>query len=77
MVVLKIPIAALLWLVWWSVRARPELEGGEDDGGGPPKPHAPRDPLPRLPRRGPHGEPPVPAPPRTRRPVRAASRSTR
>jgi hypothetical protein len=70
MVILKIPLAVLLWIVWWSIRAKPDPAAGDDDGaddGGlgakpvPPRPSGPR-------RRGPHGDP-VPSPPsRTRRP---------
>ena len=74
MVVLKIPVVALLWLVWYAVRAEPvpgeEEPVREDGGGGPPHPHHPR---PRLPRRGPHRGP-VPAPPAR---IRARARSTR
>ena len=32
-VVLKIPIAALLWLVWWAVHAEPEPAADEQSGG--------------------------------------------
>ncbi len=51
--VLKIPVIAGIWLVFWAGK-EPELEESEDDGGSnkyrkmPPK-------LPRGPRRGPHG----------------------
>ena len=69
MVLLKIPIAALLWLVWWSVQATPEPEGADDEDGGigfvGGHPSTPLPPAPR--RRGPHGEPAPPAPLRTRR----------
>ncbi|NLT05763.1 MAG: hypothetical protein GXY03_05560, partial [Solirubrobacterales bacterium] len=64
-VVLKIPIAALLWLVWWALK-EPEPAVGSDEGddGGNRRPDRPR--APRGPRRGgPHGAPP-PAPPRVR-----------
>lgn len=75
MVVLKIPVAALLWIVWWAIHATPDPEPAEDGGdGGTRRPREPRGPRPRPPRRGPHGEPPVPAPPRTRP---AAARSAR
>ena len=55
MVVLKVPVAMLLYLVWWSLRAMPDVEeapGGSDD-------HEFRrwnrpKPGPRGPRRGPH-----------------------
>lgn len=69
MFVLKIPIVALLYIVWWAIHQEPETEDGNDDDGGTKVwPHDDRRPvLPRHPRpRGPHGDPAVPAPPRTR-----------
>jgi hypothetical protein len=75
-VVLKIPVAALLYLVWWAFRAQPEIEEappGSDDHHfrrfrrEPKGPHAPR--------RGPHAPDaqPVPdCPPGGRRRVPAA-----
>lgn len=66
MVVLKLPILALLYLVWWAVRAQPEVESDADDDGGTKRPVHPRPTRPRRPRRGPHGDPPLPAPPRSR-----------
>jgi hypothetical protein len=70
---LKVPIVALLYLVWWAVKDPPETmvddEGGSADRD--PRPH-PRDRPPRAPRRGPHG-PPEPASPAR---VRVAERST-
>ena len=68
MLVLKIPIAMLLFIVWWAIRSAPEQAETDnaDDTGGTKKPRHPRRPLPRHPRRGPHGDPlPLP-PPRTR-----------
>ena len=60
LVILKIPIVALLLIVRWAVRQTPEAAAGGDGGVGPrlgPRhPHHPRAPLPRSPRRGPHGE---------------------
>lgn len=76
-VILKIPVIALLTLVWWAVRATPEPAGDEEreDGGGPRRDH-PRPRRPRPPRRGPHAGPPPHAPRRVR--VRARrSPSTR
>jgi hypothetical protein len=77
-VVLKLPILAACWLIWWAVKAEPdpsEDAGGEDGGGTKRRPHpAPR--LPRAPRRGPHGDP-APLPPPRVRPVRARARSVR
>jgi hypothetical protein len=66
-VVLKIPIAALLWLVWWAVKEPDPVTGGEDEGGSrrPARPHGPRTP-PRPPRRGPRHGASLPAPPRVR-----------
>jgi hypothetical protein len=68
MVVLKLPILALFGIVWWAIKQKPEeAEDASGDGGSlkPLNPH-PRDPLPRAPRRGPHGEPASPAPDRMR-----------
>jgi hypothetical protein len=69
MVALKIPIAALLYIVWWAVHQDTEPDTGtDDDGGTKVHPHDDHRPLgPRLPRpRGPHGDPMPPSPPRTR-----------
>lgn len=69
MLVLKIPLVALIWLVWWAVKQEPEpaSESRDDDGGVKPlHQHHPRRPLPRHPRRGPHGDPALPPPPRIR-----------
>jgi hypothetical protein len=71
MLVLKIPVAALLYLVWWAVHQDVEPENGGADGGDGgtkvhPRPdHRPRRPRPTRPR-GPHGEPQPPAPKRAR-----------
>ena len=75
MVVLKIPIAAMLYSVWWAIHQRdPEEPVTEDDGGVRP-PHRPRVPGRRPRSRGPHGAPgAATAPPRVRTalaPVRA------
>jgi hypothetical protein len=67
MFVLKIPLAALLYLVWYATR-EPDPEPEPTGEGGTKtyqSPH-PRPRLPRGPRRGPHGAAPIPAPPRTR-----------
>ena len=83
MFALKLPIALLLYIVWWAVHATPEPEAGSDDDGGSKRPARPyRHPRPhprhpRRPRRGPHGDPPVPAPPRTRTVVARARRRVR
>jgi hypothetical protein len=49
-VILKIPMIAALWLVWWAIKAEPapEEETREDRG-----PRRKLPPLPRWPRRGP------------------------
>ena len=51
-VIIKIPMVAALWLVWWAIKNEPtpEEETGEDRG-----PRRKRPPLPRWPRRGPAG----------------------
>jgi hypothetical protein len=61
-VILKIPIVALLWLVWYAVRQPPVPEAEQDDSGGSRRRPHPRGRPPHPPRRGPHAEPP-PAPP--------------
>lgn len=66
-VVLKIPIVALLYIVWWAIRQEPIPEAGPDDGGWGLRRHRqPRIPPPRPPRRGPHADPPPPPPQRVR-----------
>ena len=67
MLVLKIPIGMLLWLVWWAIKQTPEeAEQPPVEGdGGSQVPHPPG-PLPRRPRRGPHGDPVPAAPARVR-----------
>ncbi len=74
-VILKIPLALMLWLIWWSVHEPPEAEGQQeeedgDDGGS--RHLRPR--RPRPPRRG-SGCAPQPSAPRrvrtnARRPMR-------
>ena len=61
-VVLKIPIFAGIYLIYWAVRAEPELDEAADDGD-----HGFRrwrtDPRkPRGPRRGPHSPDAMPLP---------------
>jgi hypothetical protein len=84
MLVLKLPIFALFYIVWYAVKSPPEPEPvAEDDGGtkGPlnPRPRHPhpRPALPRNPRRGPHGAPRVAPPPRVRTVVARARRVAR
>jgi hypothetical protein len=67
-VVMKIPLAMLLWIVWWAIKDPPLAETSEDEGGGhdrDPRPH-PRGRPPRPPRRGPHRAPTPQAPRRMR-----------
>jgi hypothetical protein len=76
MLALKIPIVALLWIVWWAVRAEPDPEKDTKGGDGGSKiPRHPRKPFPRRPRRGPHGDPALAPPPRTRSVVVRAKRA--
>jgi hypothetical protein len=82
MVVLKLPIFALFYIVWWAVRSTDEPEPVADDDGGTKKPLArhprhPRPPLPRNPRRGPHGAPAPAPPPRVRTVVARGRRIAR
>jgi hypothetical protein len=54
MVILKIPVAALLYLVWWAIRQSDEpaeADTGDDHGFRRRRPEPKR---PRGPRRGPH-----------------------
>ncbi|MGI8631831.1 MAG: hypothetical protein ACR2NA_04695, partial [Solirubrobacterales bacterium] len=32
--ILKLPLAGLIWIVWWAVRSEPEVELPDSDGGG-------------------------------------------
>jgi hypothetical protein len=67
MVVLQIPIAMVLYIVWWAIKQSDmEEEVPETGDGGTRKPVHPRGPLPHAPRRGPHAEPQPPAPARIR-----------
>ncbi len=76
MLALKLPLAALIYLVWWAIKQEPdETSSSSDDDGGirRQRPH-PRKPFPRHPRRGPHGDP-APHPPARVRSVRAKART--
>ena len=74
MIALKIPLAALIYLVWWAIKQEPEEESSSDDDGGTKRRVVhPRKPFPRHPRRGPHGDP-SPSPPSRVRTVRAKAR---
>ena len=83
MLVLKLPIFALFYIVWYAIQSPPEPEPLADDDGGTKRPLSqhprhPRPALPRNPRRprrgGPHGAPRVASPPRTRTVVARARR---
>jgi hypothetical protein len=73
-VALKVPIILAGLIVWWAVRQEPDPSGDQSDDGGArrKRPH-PRRPLPRAPRRGPHGDP-LPLPPPRVRAVKARAR---
>lgn len=71
MLFLKIPIVALFAIVWWAVKStdEPVVEKDTDgtDEGGSKRPRHPRTPPKGPPRRrGPHGDPGLPAPARSR-----------
>jgi hypothetical protein len=80
---IKLPIAGLLlWIPFRddeAMKSRDVPDSSEEDGGskalpgGPLDPH-PRAPLPRRPRRGPHGSPSPPAPARVRTNAKAVRR---
>jgi hypothetical protein len=73
--ILKIPVGGLAYLVWWAIHETDEepVVAPEDDGGSKRHRVHPRRPLPRPPRRGPHGAPP-PIPPARVRTVLAQGR---
>jgi hypothetical protein len=76
MLVLKIPIGALFYIVWWSTRdGQPADEEPADNGRGNRPDPPPRPRRPRGPRRGPHAEPAPGAPSRVRARARTLSRS--
>ena len=63
MVALKVPICALLYLVWWATRPPEPVEDTSEDWKRPRiGPDHPRPRKPGPPRRGPHGDP-APLPP--------------
>ena len=76
---LKIPIAALIYIVWWAVKDPPEPVTAPDERGGDGNDRVghhrhPRKPFPRRPRRGPHAGLP-PASPARMRATRARTRT--
>jgi hypothetical protein len=78
MVFLKLPILALLGIVWWAARQTPEPATSSDDGGTVVRagPH-PRRPFTPRPRRGPHSALAPPPPPRVRSVVARARETHR
>jgi hypothetical protein len=72
-VALKVPLGALCWLVWWAIHQVDDPAKDSDEGGGAKRRPHPSAPLPRNPRRGPHGDPAPLSPPRVR-PVTARAR---
>ncbi len=77
MVALKIPLIGLICIVWWAIKQDPEQETeqrNDEDGGLRRHRRHPREPFPRHPRRGPHGDP-RPQPPLRSRTVRARART--
>lgn len=66
-VVLKLPILAALWLIWYAVQEpKPAGDDSDERGGGSDRDPGPRPHRPRPPRRGPHATPPPQAPRRVR-----------
>jgi len=54
LVILKIPLAAALYLIWWAVKEDPVTDG-EGPGSGDRHPRRKPPSFPRSPRRGPAG----------------------
>lgn len=75
MVVLKVPIAALFYIVYWAIKQSDADAPASNGDGGIKPPHRPR--APRHPRtRGPHGSPgAIPAHPRVRPPAVTRARA--
>ena len=58
LLILKLPVAYVCWVIWWAVKAEPELGvEGEADSGHSWAPWRRRPTGPRPPRNGPHGAP--------------------
>lgn len=61
--ILKIPVVAACWLLWWAFRATPDpAEAAEDDGGHAQRRFRREPKRPRGPRRGPHAPDSLPLP---------------
>lgn len=66
-VILKIPILAALYLIWYAVQEpEPAPDEGDERGGGSDRDDGRRPRRPRPPRRGPHGASPSSPPSRVR-----------
>ena len=51
MFALKIPLAGLIYIVWWAIKQEPDESSSRDDDGGIKRyPNHPRKPFPRHPR---------------------------
>ncbi len=66
-VILKIPILAAFYLIWYAVQTpEPATDESDETGGGSDREAGPHPRRPRPSRRGPHGAPPSGPPPRVR-----------
>jgi hypothetical protein len=62
-IALKIPVAALLYTVYWAIKATPDMEEAPESGGGHEFRRFGTEPnRPRGPRRGPHAPDAAPLP---------------
>ena len=76
-VVLKIPIALALWLIWFAIQEPEPATADDQDEGGSDRRHSPLPRNPHPPRRGgPHAAPP-PAPARVRTVARSSDTTHR
>jgi hypothetical protein len=65
--ILKIPILAALWLIWWAIKEPEPVVDDDQDSGGSDRVRHPRPRRPGPPRRGgPHASPPPISPARVR-----------
>lgn len=76
-VILKIPVAALFYIVWWAAREPAPPEPAPRPREPERRDRHPHRPFPRVPRRGPHGDALPPPPPRVRPVVARARRVER
>ena len=81
MLALKIPLAALIYIVWWAIKQEPERGPSSrrwtTAASSASRRAIRRKPFPRHPRRGPHGDPARPAGARAHRRARARTRPLR